>query len=532
MRATILTDFKLPIKRELLDKFVAKVKSPLATDDLSPDEDVGIEGVVLKDPVSGDQIKLVDKDMFTTINQFNHSVRGSLSGVIKTLKPTASLEARGGILGQLKIIIADLLGNVELARTQGAKKIFTTLKGKNAQETVKNVASQLAGGDDYLGTKRKVKALIENTQEQLAQALKDFRDNKDKFQLKLKNGKTLGLTAEVIRRTLLSFAETKRDLTELHEKIDKTKSLVQLIALLYGRIAVAVHEVEDVKSISESVLFEKRMTTDKAQYGGKDAWTILNIYLATYMMAAVIIKATNWPGIRILRDKTHMRLQSWDKEMSPFNFWGYPVWRSGTPQVKKLIGPKAANEIFKHARQCPSALWKFMHMDMSYGKEVPIEWKEHRKAISFLQRVPGMNIDRINNLLDMTMRYELLTWDEKVKFHTKLYYFTQEFIPTSPLTYHVRTIYDKLLFTPATPIDTNDPILEMKLHQQVANTIIEDGEATATPGHAASTVATVSTAIGYVPQSLFGDKRLIRRITRNPNIVRAKFKRPKTGDTK
>ncbi len=529
--ATILTDFKLPIKRELLDKFVAKVKSPLATSDLSPDEDIGIEGVVLKDPESGDQIKLVDKDTFTTINQFNHSVRGTLSGVIKTLDPTASIEARGGLLGQLKITIADLLGNVELARTQGAKKIFATLKGKDAQETVKNVAKQLAGGDDYLGTKRKVQALIEHTQEQLAQSLKDFKDNKDEFQLKLKNGKTLGFTAEIIRRTLLSFAEAKRDLTELHEKVGKTKNLAQLVALLYGRIAKAVHTVEDADPISESMLLEKRMTTDKAQYGGKDAWTILNTYLATYMMAAVIIKADDRDGIRILRDKTHMRLQSWNKEMSPLNFWGYPVWRAGTPQVKKLIGPKAAGEIFKHARQCPSALWKFMHMDMSYGKEVPIEWKEHRQAIAFLQRVPGMNIDRVNSLLDMTMRYETLTRDEKIKFHTKLYYFTQQFIPTSPLTHRVRMVYDKLLFTPATPTDPNDPMLEMKLHQQVANPIAEDGEAP-TAGQGAGAAATVSSAIANNPQSLFGEKRIITRVKRNPNIVRSKYARPKTGDTK
>jgi len=527
--ATILTDFKLPIKRELLDKFVAKIKSPLATNDLSPDEDTGIEGVVLKDPESGDQIKLVDKDTFTTINQFNHSVRGTLSGVVKTLDPTASLEARGGLLGNLKITIADLLGNIELARTQGAKKVFATLKGKDAEETVKNVAKQLTGNDDYLGTKRKVHALIEHTQEVLAQSLKDFKDHKDEFQLKLKNGKTLGYTAEVIRRTLLSFAEAKRDLTELHEKVGKTKNLAQLVALLYGRIAKAVHEVEEAEPVAEGLLLEKRMTTDKAQYQGKDAWTILNIYLATYMMAAVIFKANDKEGIRILRDKTHMRLQSWNKEMSPLNFWGYPVWRAGSPQVKKLIGPKAAGEIFKHARQCPSSLWKFMHMDLSYGKEVPIEWKEHRQAIAFLQRTPGMNVDRVNSLLDMTMRYEELTRDEKIKFHTKLYYFTQQFIPTSPLGHRVRMVYDKLLFTPAEPTDPNDPMLEMKLLQQVTNAITEDGEAP-TAGTGAGAAATVSTDIATNPQHLFGEKRIIKRMKRNHDITRYKFPRPKTGD--
>lgn len=521
--AAILTNFKLPIKKELLDKFVAKIKSPLASSDLSPDEDVGIEGVVLKDPETGDQIKLVDKDTFTTINQFNHAVRGTLSGVIKTLDPSASLEARGGLLGQLKITIADLLGNVELARTQGAKKIFATLKGKDAEETVKNVAKQLNGNDDYLGTKRKVQALIEHTQEVLSQSLKDFKDHKDEFQLKLKSGKTVGYTAEIIRRTLLSFAEARRDLTELHDKVGKTKNLMQLVALLYGKIAKAVHEVEEPVEVAEGLLLEKRMTTDKALYEGKDAWTLLNIYFATYMMAAVLFKAKDSEGIRLLRDKTHMRLQSWNKEMSALNFWGYPVWRAGTPAVRKLVGPKAAGEIFKHARQCPSSLWKFMHMDLSYGKEVPVEWNEHRQALAFLQRTPGMNVDRVNSLLDSTARYETLSRDEKIKFHAKLFYYTQQFIPTSPLGHRVRVIYDALLFIPAEPTDPNDPMTEMKLLQQVTNAITEDGE-TAT--------ATTAGDIASYASPLFGEKRIIRRMKRNPDIVRYKFPRPKTGETK
>jgi hypothetical protein len=537
--ATIMTQFKLPIKKELLDKFVAKIKSPLASSDLTPDEDIGIEGVVLRDPENGEQIKLVDKDTFTTVNQFNHAVRGTLSGVIKTVNPEASMEARGGLLGALKITIADLLGNVELARTQGAKKIFATLKGKNAEETVKNVAKQLVGGDDYLGTKKKIQALIENTQQTLAQALKDFKDHKDEFQLKLKNGKSMGYTAEVIRRTLVSFAEAARDLSELHEKVGGTKNIAQLVALLYGRIAKAVHAVEDepaevAESLKEEVLLEKRMTTDKAAYAGKDAWTILNTYFAVYMQAAVITKAGNKEGIRVLRDKTHMRLQSWNKEMSPLNFWGYVVWRAGTPAVRKLIGPKAAAEIFKHARQCPSSLWKFMHMDLSYGKEVPIEWHEHRQALAFLQRTPGMNIDRVNSLLEGVMKYDTLDHDAKVKFHAKLFYYTQQFAPMSPLTHWVRMVYDQLLFTPNEPKDPNDPITEMKLLQQVANSITEDGEAAPASGAGATGAATTSGAIANYAQPLFGERRIIKRVKRNPDIVRVKFPRPKpvkTGDS-
>jgi len=543
--AQVMADFKLPIKRELLDKFVSQIKSPLAASDLSSEEDVGIEGVVLKDPESGEQIKLVDKDTFTTINQFNYSVRSALSGIIKTTNPEASLESRGGILGELKITIADLLGNIDLARPASAKKIFATVKGKTPQETVKNMAKQLHGGHDYLGTKNKINALIDNTRQKVAQELKDFKNNKDKFQLKLKSGKTMGLSTEIIRRTLLSFAETKRDLDELSEKLQKTKNLPQLVALLYGKIVKAVHQdggdavvsestSDRVYTIEESLLLEKRPDTDSGQYGRKDAWTILNIYFATYMMAAIIYKLDDRPGIRLLRDKSHMRLQRWDREMSAINFWGYPVWRSGTPAVKKLIGARVAAEIFKSARKVPPGYWKFLHMDLSYGRDKPIDWVEHRKALTILQHTPGMYSDRINTLLDSTFRYDTLTFDEKVKYQTKLFYYIQQFIPTSPLAHRLRVIHDQLLLNAN---GQNDQMVqEMKLIKQVSAITEDDvgaaggGDSGVSAGNVATSgVATSAESVANYPQRIFGDKYVVTRRRRNPNITKAKFPRPKIG---
>jgi hypothetical protein len=637
--AKILTDFKLPIKKELLDKFVSKIKSPLAADDLSADEDNGVEGVVLRDPDNGEQVKLVDKDTFTTMNQFNHAVRGSISGTIKTLDPQASLEARGGMLGQLKITIADLLGNQDLARTQTAKKIFQTVKGTTAEETVKNVAKELTNNDDYRGIKTKIAALIDNTKAELEQSLKDFKANKDEFQLKLKSGKTMGLSAEVIRRTLVAYAEAKRDVTELGEKVAKTKSLVQLVALLYGKIAKAVHEIEPaeptepvaeskgdriwnitlsptassnpdeanvqehrimtalasktiggkkgvklkrirddaegggyefeiktdqsvhedalwdaladmevdwggdiefVKTLSEHMLAEKRIVTDVSQYHGRDAWTILNTYLAVYMMASIIYQADDTTGIKLLRDQTHMRLTSWNKEMSPLNFWGYVVWRSGTPAVKKLVGPKVAKQIFQQVRHVPASYWRFLHMDLSYGKVRKVEWAEHRKAFAVLLRTPGMNNDRVNTLLNGTFGYSELSFDEKVKFHTKLFYYIQQFAANSPLAYRLRVIYDNLLLNANG--ENDQMVQEMKLLQRVT-AITEDGEAAGAmaaaaggPGGASPigpAAATTAGSVASYQQPIFGkNNRKTVMMKRNPDISRYKFPRPKDGAKK
>jgi hypothetical protein len=525
--AKVMADFKLPIKRELLDKFVGKIKSPLAADDLSNEEDIGVEGVVLKDPTTGDQIKLVDKDTFTTINKFNYAVRSTISGLVKSTDPTLPLEVRGGILGQLKITIADLLGNKELARTQGAKKFFTTVKGKTPEDTVKNAVKELGGSEDYRGTKRKIVALIDNTRDEISQQLKDFKANKDSFQLKLRSGKSMGLSAEVIRRTLLAYAEAKRDVDEMAEKVNKAKSIAQVIAILYGRSIKAVHSVGDEETVTEGLLQEKRIFTDKAQYEGKDGWTLLNIYLATLMMSAIIYKTDDKLGIRILRDKTHCRLTAWSKEMSPLNFWGYPIWRVGTPQVKKLIGKKVAAELFRHTRKVPPNNWRFIHMDLSFGRDLPIDWDDHLKTLKVLQHYPGMSVDRINTLLDGVFHYEKLSFDERVKLLNKLYYFVQQFIPISPLASRLRAIQNELLLNANGQNDIM--VQEMKLLSSIAN-LSEEGEVAAGPSGStsvATSTATTSASIASYAKPIFGAGRVIKRVKRNPDIVRSKFPRPK-----
>jgi hypothetical protein len=99
----------MPIKDYLLNTLVRKVKPFLQTHDLKPDEDVGVEGVVLRDNKTGEMTKIVDKDVFTAINKFNNSVRGNVSGLVRTDDQNAPLDMRGGILGQAKIRIATFL---------------------------------------------------------------------------------------------------------------------------------------------------------------------------------------------------------------------------------------------------------------------------------------------------------------------------------------------------------------------------------------------------------------------------------------
>ena len=99
----IMTEFKAPIKELLLNKFVRKIKPFLQSDDLHPSEDIGVEGVVVRDPVSGSMTKIVDKDVFTAINSFNSSTRNSISGLVRLLTKMLRLKCAAALLGKLKL---------------------------------------------------------------------------------------------------------------------------------------------------------------------------------------------------------------------------------------------------------------------------------------------------------------------------------------------------------------------------------------------------------------------------------------------
>lgn len=526
----IMTDFKLPIKRELLDKFVGKIKPQLQHHELSDNEDVGIEGVVLRDD-EGNLIKLVDKDTFTTINAFNHAVRNQISNVVRTIDATAPLEARGGITGTMKGKIADLLGNEDLARGGPAKRIFAQVKGKTPAETVKNFTKNL-NINDFLGVKRKVLALIQQAHVDMKALLANFKENKGEFKLVLKNGKTIGISDEIEKRTLLVFAESLKNIRSLFDKVKKARTPAQLIATLYGGIVVQVHEGDSLK---EDLLLEKKYDTDKARYSGKDAWTILNIYIATVLMSILIYKVNDVKGMRMLKDKSNYRLTSWNKDMSPLNFWGYPVWRASQPAVKKLIGNKAAQQIFKIARRAAPSAPRLLHMDLSFGKDVPIDWNDHRKTIYLLQQFEGLNTDRINSLVSGIFNYDTLSRDQKVKILAKLFYYVNQFIPTSPLFIRIKAIQDELLLNANGENDQMVETVQAKLLNQVVELVAEDDtgdgakSSTSVGAAASSVVDTVTRAQDVNASPEASKKRILVRRRRNPNIKRLRFRKPENA---
>jgi hypothetical protein len=230
----ILNGYKLPIKHLLLNRFVKNVKPRLQDRDVEPSEDLGMEGIVILDPISQETYKIVDKDLFATINKFNYEIRNNIRGVVRSDDDEAPLDLRGGLLGTAKIRIARLFDMPGLGKGYTSKKVIAKFKGANADETVKAISAAVSNGD-YLAYKQKIHSIIEHTLTELEDTLDNFKENYHDYKVKLDNGKEVGYTQEVVRRTLLVFAETRQSLTRMDEKISKATCMEDIIISMFGK---------------------------------------------------------------------------------------------------------------------------------------------------------------------------------------------------------------------------------------------------------------------------------------------------------
>ncbi len=508
----VLTLFKLPIKRLMLDSFVKKLKPLLSADDIDDNEDLGIEGVVLRNTEDNTQIKLVDKEGFTTINQFNYAVRSQISGPIKNTDLDTPLDAHGGILGELKIKIADLFGDKDLARPAQGKKIFLAVNGSSPKDTMRRVIDGFVGKDSFIPMKRKILALISETDRQLNAALDSFNNEHENYQLSLKTGKTIGLSPAVVKRTLMGFALAKKNVMSMAQKVNASRNFSQLSVVFWGKYAVAIHQAPDeVVEVSESyvdnLLTEKKFQTNKSQFKGKDAFSLINIYFASLFLTAIMYKSEDKIGMKMCRDKSNYRMTHITPIMSPLNFWGYPVWRSASPAVKKIIGIKASKELSDVIKKIPKNYRRFLHLDLSGGIAGPINWNDHYKTLKMLQWFPGMKTDRINKILIGIFKFEELTQDQQIKVLNLLYYYTNQFIPHSPLIPRLRVIQNNVLYSKG-----HDAMLKESLLKTVSET--------------ADAVGNSAAAIGS-SETKIGKGNLIVRRKRNTMLKVEKFARPK-----
>ncbi len=266
--AAILSKFKIPIKDLMLNGFVRKIKPFLQDkDNLHPAEDIGVEGVVIRDPVTGSQTKIVDKDVFTAINAFNSAVRSQISGLVKTTDQEAAFESRGGVFGQAKIRIAEIMGNRDLAMSSGVKRVISKFKKGTPQETAQALADTL-NVSSVGSVKAKLVAILNSSISDINNILGSFVKDSGQYTLTLKTGKEIGISPTVMKKTLTAFAETKKEIKEIISAIAKARTTAEIVMALYGKTILSIHDGDETMKEHVDLSIIKSLVREEGDGGG------------------------------------------------------------------------------------------------------------------------------------------------------------------------------------------------------------------------------------------------------------------------
>lgn len=229
--------FMLPIKEKLLDGVVRKLKPALRNTEVNSSEDIGVEGVVMLDPKTGKQVKLVDKGIFSLINQFNYAIRNQIKGRGVSTRNyesmfkifNASIGPQGAsVYDDMLARINNVIGVPGLEKYMGITRTIKKFQSpENFVEAWKTQDIQQARGG--------ITSAVQEGIKDVDQARQKFINEKDQYVLKLSDDKEIQYTDEVTKRTLLVFAETKKEMEEILINVQNSQSLGDIAAALYSR---------------------------------------------------------------------------------------------------------------------------------------------------------------------------------------------------------------------------------------------------------------------------------------------------------
>lgn len=502
----ILNDFKLPIKEKILDNFLRKIKPKLQSSNVSDEENIGVEGVVLLDPETQDQIKIVDKNLFTSINQFNYAIRNSISGSVKSTDPLADIANKGGLFGDAKIRISSLFGLPNLARTIDAKRIFRKFKGKNVTQTIKNFSDNL-DKSDYQDLKIKIIAIFNNVLSELDVSLDTFKKDYKSYKLTLKSNKTIGYNQEIVKRTLIAFAELRSDVNKLLTAVKKAKTIYDLIGAIYGEIIKEIHGEDIVK---ECIMLSEAMVDKRKQLLKMKTEDITGAYTVTLLASLLLLKNNVKKAKTILHDVNNASLKKYRRDMSPLNFWGLVMFYPNNKDISKYLKPDVREELKKIAGTFLSIRIKAIHNTISLVNTLNLNWNtqyHNMRVVTLRLNNRTTNINIVRNGID---KWDDLSLNDKNIVIQKIFGLLLQYTPESSLIPLIGDLSNEIL-TNATrnTMDTKSSLLKDVI--KILTIKEEDGGEGESAPIDSGTISSV--AIGTLPIKILKGK-IIKRVSR------------------
>lgn len=140
----------------------------------------------------------------------------AISGSILTTAETALSVSRGGIVGNMYIRIAELLGNKELAVVRNIRK---AMGSGSRDEILATFAKRFREPRDFIAIRTKIILVVKATMSEVDKYVSSVSDQ------------------EVLNKTKLAAAESKEALQKLLSSVKQSTTFAGLISDLYGRFA-------------------------------------------------------------------------------------------------------------------------------------------------------------------------------------------------------------------------------------------------------------------------------------------------------
>lgn len=226
-KRTKTSGMRFDIKEVLLDNLVRSAQSTLGP---SIEEGGWIEGVVLRRQGTGkdggdELFKIVDHDIFTAVNSFNHQVRGFLT---KKHKGPKTVRETAGILGNLLRDMATALNHPSLGTIQAKRYL------KKFGESPQEIASAIAKDINVSESKIKWTALLDKASKLLKNLLEQYNDQVEGKEFTDSTGRTHKYDETIHKRTLQAFAELTRDFATWKRATSESTAPEELVMILVG----------------------------------------------------------------------------------------------------------------------------------------------------------------------------------------------------------------------------------------------------------------------------------------------------------
>lgn len=233
---------KLAIKDKLVEVGLQKIQPLLRTVNVQEHEDFGIEGVVLLNQETNDQVKIVDKTNFSTINQFNHAVRNQIRNTVRNRPRFETINVRGqfvdnDVINDMYSKLSINFGITGLNHITNIKRSLKQFQGTTLNQTVENLLDEIGEKD----IKSIAINILNETANEIDRCLLHYLTNWQSYELKLKNGKTIRYSEEIHKRTLTTIAEIATDILLSLNRIQNENDPRAIMVVLFEKQLNDIH---------------------------------------------------------------------------------------------------------------------------------------------------------------------------------------------------------------------------------------------------------------------------------------------------